>query len=151
MKKNELCEIAISRGFKYNPDTGDIFGSRGKVIKRKSYGYIDIAIIVDGKQRHLPGHQFAFYYMYRRIPEIIDHIDRDRLNNKIDNLRESTKGENNKNTRGKGYYLHSQIGKYCAQITVDWKHISLGCFDTPEEAEKVYLEGKRKYHKSFNL
>jgi hypothetical protein len=146
MNKEWLCDVALSRGFKYNRDTGDIIGQRGNLIKRQSHGYIDIAIIVDTKSYHLPAHQFAFYCEYGYIPKLIDHIDRDRLNNKISNLREYQKDLNNKNTIGKGYYKHNQTGKYCAQITVDWKHIHLGCYKTEEEARNAYLEAKSKYH-----
>jgi hypothetical protein len=146
MSKLELCKIAIDRGFKYDKETGKVIGVRGKEIKRKSYGYIDIAIIVDGVNKHLPAHQFAFYYTHGYIPELIDHIDRDRSNNRIQNLRAYDKNMNNKNTLGKGYYLHNQTGKYCAQITLDYKHIHLGCYETEQEARQAYLIAKNKYH-----
>ena len=146
MNKEYLCKYAISNGFLYEPDTGNVIGKSGKIIKRQSHGYVDIAIIVDGKTKHLPAHQFAFYCFYGYIPKIIDHINRDRLDNRISNLREVTKKQNNQNVLGKGYYLHSQTKKYCSQITVDYKHIHLGCYDTKEEASKAYLDAKKIYH-----
>jgi hypothetical protein len=146
MEKIELIKKAIERGVRYDPITGLVFGIKGKPITRVSYGYIDIAIIVDGKNRHIPAHQFAFYYYHKKLPDIIDHIDRDRSNNKIENLRETTKSKNNKNVMGKGYYLHNQTGRYCAQITQNYKHIHLGCFDTELEAQEAYTKAKLQYH-----
>lgn len=146
MNKIELIKIAIDRGFKYEPETGIIIGKRGNQIKRKSKGYIDIALIVDNKLYHLAGHQFAFYYCYGFIPKIIDHIDRNRSNNAISNLRAATSESNNRNVLGKGYYKHSQTNKFCAQITYNYKHINLGCYDTEEEAKDAYLKAKLKYH-----
>jgi hypothetical protein len=145
MDKVELIEEAISRGVKYDKDTGIITGISGRVINRKSKGYIDIAIIVGSKTMHLPGHQFAFYYVNKYLPSIIDHVDRDRSNNKIDNLRPATKLQNNRNTTGKGYYFHKQVRKYNAQLTHNYKHISLGLYDTEEEASEAYRQAKIKF------
>lgn len=146
MTKIDLILIAKERGFKYDSETGIITGQRGKPIKRKSKGYIDIAIKVGDKLHHLPGHQFAFYFHYGYLPKVIDHIDRNRSNNSIKNLRSATTKENNQNVIGKGYYKHSQTGKYCAQITVNYKHLSLGCYATEEEAISAYLKAKSHFH-----
>jgi hypothetical protein len=146
MNKIELIKYAIKSGAKYDKDTGTIFGLSGRAIKRMSYGYIDFAILIDGKCHHIPGHQFAFYFEYGFLPEIIDHIDRNRSNNKISNLRQASKLMNNRNRTAKGYYLHNQTGKYCAQITVNYRHIHLGCFDTIDEATLAYNDAKAKYH-----
>jgi hypothetical protein len=146
MTKIELIKHAVERGITYNSITGEIFGISGRKIKRKSHGYIDIALIVEGKNRHLPGHQFAFYTHHGYLPNCIDHIDRNRENNKIDNLREASHNENTKNTLGRGYYLHSQTGKYCAQVTHNYKHLSLGCYDTEQEARQAYLDYKSNNH-----
>ena len=75
----------------------------------------------------------------------IDHIDRDRLNNSIENLRVVTNQQNAWNRDGKGYY-HTSSGNYQAKLHADGEHIHLGMFENPEDARQAYLEGKKKYH-----
>jgi len=74
----------------------------------------------------------------------IDHIDRNKLNNSIENLRVVTHTQNQWNRNGKGYYFRK--GKYAARIIVDGKHKHLGLFETEYEAHQTYLDAKAKYH-----
>ena len=76
----------------------------------------------------------------------IDHIDRNKLNNNIDNLRVVTATENQYNTEHKGYYWNKRDTIWMSAITVDGKKIHLGCFVIEEEARNAYLEAKEKYH-----
>ena len=77
----------------------------------------------------------------------IDHIDNDKSNNNIENLRIVNHSENNQNKLStKGYTWDKRDNKYKAQIKVNKKHHNLGCYDTAEEARDAYLIGKAKYH-----
>ncbi len=76
----------------------------------------------------------------------IDHIDRDRLNNNIENLRNATHSQNMWNRDCKGYYFNKAIGKYKAQIYVDGEHKHLGYFMTEQEAAAAYLQSKAVHH-----
>ena len=76
----------------------------------------------------------------------IDHIDRDKLNNTIENLRVVTHLQNMWNQNAKGYYFHKPSGKYQAQIKVDDKRKHLGYFVNEEEARQAYVEAKKIYH-----
>lgn len=76
----------------------------------------------------------------------IDHIDRNKLNNNIDNLRVVTATENRYNTEHKGYFWNKRDTIWMSAITVDGKKIHLGCFVIEEEARNAYLEAKEKYH-----
>lgn len=83
----------------------------------------------------------------------VDHIDGNRDNNKIENLRLVTSQKNNQNikkakrTNALGVLgVSMKFGKYCAQISFNKKVKHLGLFDTAEEAHQVYLEEKRKIH-----
>ena len=76
----------------------------------------------------------------------IDHIDGDRLNNNIDNLRIVSNQENLWNqTRAKGYSWCKLHHKWHASIKVN-KNINLGYFNTEQEAREAYLNAKKKYH-----
>ena len=76
----------------------------------------------------------------------IDHIDRDRLNNNISNLRILSSLKNNQNTKGKGYYYDKERDLWQVQICVNYKKIFGGRFKTEEEAIKKRAELKIKYH-----
>jgi len=76
----------------------------------------------------------------------VDHIDRCRTNNNINNLRIVTNQENMWNTTRTGYSWHTRDEKWTAYININKKRIHLGSFNTEEEARNAYLEAKQKYH-----
>jgi len=72
----------------------------------------------------------------------IDHKDRNPLNNNISNLRVVNNQQNSLNRDvieyAKGYYFHKQKQKYHAEITLNYKKIHLGLFDTEIAASNKY-------------
>ena len=77
------------------------------------------------------------------LSDIIDHKDRNPLNNQISNLRPANKSFNSANQKVKsrklkGAFLAKSTGKYMAQITVNRKKIYLGTYLTEVEAAKAY-------------
>jgi len=76
----------------------------------------------------------------------IDHIDRNPLNNSIENLRVVTHSQNMCNQNCKGYTFIKARGKYKAQINVDGKNKHLGYFVSEDDARDAYLIAKEKYH-----
>lgn len=76
--------------------------------------------------------------------KIIDHINRNKLDNRRENLRLATYSQNgmnrgvnvNSSTGFKGAIKES--GKYVSKITVDGRSIYIGTFNTPEDAAKAY-------------
>ena len=76
----------------------------------------------------------------------IDHIDRDKLNNNISNLRVVNNRENNLNRDfveyAKGYCYNKIKKKYQAQINLNKKSIYLGYFDTEIKASNKYQKVK---------
>ena len=80
-----------------------------------------------------------------------DHINSIRTDNRLENLQYITPQQNTQKIKMingrdvKGYSL-TKYGTYRASITVDYKKISLGCYDTEEEARQVYVDAKLKYH-----
>lgn len=78
---------------------------------------------------------------------VIDHIDGDRLNNNIENLRNVTCQQNQWNrTKAKGYCWDNKYNKWKAQIKVNGKVKHLGYFDTEADAREAYLNVKHIYH-----
>jgi hypothetical protein len=78
--------------------------------------------------------------------EIPDHIDRNPLNNDVNNLRVVTNQENQFNTNARGYYWNKAKGKYKAQIKINGKNIHLGYFDDETDASKAYQDAKLIHH-----
>ena len=99
-------------------------------------------------------HRLIWLLTYRTWPKFIDHIDRNLMNNRIDNLRSATRQENNHN-RGMnknsssgypGVSFFKRDNKWMAYIRVNSKQIFLGYFDTPEEAFTAYMLAKIEHH-----
>lgn len=91
--------------------------------------------------------------------EIVDHIDRNPLNNRLSNLRICTKQTNAINTPVridnrtgyKGVSYHKKAGKFRAYIVINGKQIHLGLFDTAEQAAQKYAEAARILYGEFSI
>ena len=151
MKREEKIKIAIDKGCIYDFKDGIVRGVKGQeLINKDKKGYTLVSFKYNKKVYRIRAHHFVFYFVNGWCPEMIDHKDRNRSNNHIDNLRESDCQLNMDNKGGKGYFFIEKTGRYLAQITVRYKHIYLGTYDTAEEARSVYLEAKVKYHSGYH-
>lgn len=148
MELKEKLELFKIKGFTYNPDDGNFTSHMGNIIKSKTKdGYIILTISTKNNKVQLTAHIYAWYIYYNEIPpNQIDHIDRNRSNNKISNLRIVTNQQNSFNTNAKGYYWDKHAKKYEAKISLNKKTIYLGLYNTEEEARQAYLDAKDKYH-----
>ena len=75
----------------------------------------------------------------------IDHIDRDKTNNHISNLRIATQSQNCENRIAKGYYYDKTKNRWRAEIWKDGKTYRITC-RTEEEAIAAREKLKAKYH-----
>jgi hypothetical protein len=91
---------------------------------------------------------YAFLNLDIDNPKLqIDHIDGNKINNHIDNLRIVNHQQNHFNrTTAKGYSFRKTKNKYHAQIRAEKKLKHLGYFNTEEEARQAYLNAKLIYH-----
>ena len=103
-------------------------------------------------------HRLAWLHYYGEWPQLhIDHINGDRLDNRINNLRQATKSQNGgnskiskKNTTGlKGVSIVKKTGKYHSQIMFCGEIIRLGDFETPEEAHAAYVHAASELFGEF--
>lgn len=104
-------------------------------------------------------HRVAWLCKYGRWPDgVIDHIDGNKGNNAIANLRDVSHRKNIENQRrpskrsATGYLgvFHCN-GRYRARINVNAKMIHLGMYDTPEAASAAYISAKRRLHEGCTL
>jgi len=157
-----MCHILTFWDTKFRLCEGKVFrfDKRSKKWKRcdnlkpDNLGYIRIGLRKKGKKEKKFRLHRIVYKAYNPSWDImngitdnsIDHIDGNKTNNNIDNLRVVTHQENQFNTKAKGYYFNKQHKKWQAYICVDNKKIHLGYYETEAEAHQAYLTAKEKYH-----
>jgi hypothetical protein len=79
----------------------------------------------------------------------IDHINRNKLDNRLANLRFVNRSQNMMNTDAKGYYWCKEKKKWAAYIHINYKCIPLGRYKTETEAKKAREKGEIKYFGNF--
>lgn len=149
----------------YDPEAGTIQWTISKVgVRKGSYvgtlngctGYVTV---------YINGRRWAFsrvaWMLHNKAPipmgVEIDHIDGNKQNNRISNLRTTTKSENMQNIRkvtsrnvsgllGVHKCPKSKSDRWVAAMSLNNKYHCIGRFGTPEEAHQAYLEAKRRLH-----
>jgi hypothetical protein len=117
-----------------------------------SDGYVTVRIF--GRQWKV--HRVAWTLVYGDWPfEELDHINGNKGDNRLANLRPASKKENRQNlplqknnTSGfMGVHRYHSWKRWRARIGTDGEKHNLGFFDSPEEAYQAYLAAKAKLHK----
>ena len=155
---------ALSAKLEYSPNDGSfVYNDNYNSVARKgklagsinSRGYWQIGIRVKGELKMLTAHRLAWFITHGELPNIIDHIDGNKINNAISNLRSCTYLQNVYNTGKKPnnkvvFRGVSRVNKkWRARIRVNGINKHLGMFDTAEEASRVYEEKARELHGEF--
>jgi hypothetical protein len=152
MTRLEKCKLAKEKGFRYNPETGDIYGIRNAIVETTNKGgYIKMCFNVgDYKKTELLGHHFAWYMTYGNVDfDMLDHINGDRIDNRISNLRIADSTINNRNIildNVKGFNVDKRNGRFISRIVINKKLKYIGSYITEQEAREAYLNAKEKYH-----
>lgn len=116
-------------------------------------GYVRIGI--DGGQYR--AHRLAWLYVHGVWPKSqIDHINRNRRDNRICNLREATGTQNNGNmparnvsSKYKGVGWHKETRKWRAFIRIKGKAIHLGVYNYEFDAHEAYMSAAKAYFGEF--
>lgn len=144
--------------FYYDSETGLLYKRNTKNVSigyKNPKGYIQFTF----KSQTFLVHRIIWIYTYGDIPENIeiDHINGNRSDNKIENLRLATKSENIQNSKirkdniskVKGIGWHEQSQKWQARITLNHSRITLGLFSSIEEAKRVIETERKRLHGIF--
>lgn len=83
-------------------------------------------------------HRVIWYLHHGTWPSVLDHINQDRLDNRIENLRECTQSVNLRNQKRINGF-HKVGNKYRAQASINGSVKHIGMFDSAEEARTAYL------------
>lgn len=151
----EITQEFVKKTFKYCD--GILFRhSNGKIVAPNTFsGNKYPSMRIKGKPYYK--HHIIFLYHYGYLPKEIDHIDRNKSNNKIENLREANRSSNHANidkmvinrTGYKGVSSHQLTRKWRARIQVAKKQIHIGFFRTKKEAAVAYNKAASKYFGGF--
>ena len=138
---------------KYSRSIGHFCGKQAGALRRD--GYVQISI--DGTI--YLAHRLAWFWVHGKWPPAqIDHIDGDRVNNRISNLRQATHAENQKNHRrprvgsasgAKGVHFEKRTNKWRAIITSDGQIYRLGRYSEKGDAIMAYNEASANLHGAF--
>jgi hypothetical protein len=165
---SELTAEYVRSIFDYNPETGVLTwkaredrtsnwnaryaGKRAGSLTKM--GYIRISI----NDRDYMAHIIVWLYVYGAMPDMeIDHKNNDGSNNRVDNLRLSTRQDNERNklksvknkTGFKGVFWDKRNNKWLAQIVINKKCKYLGMYMTPEEAHSAYCKAANELFGDF--
>lgn len=172
---SDLAEIGRER-FDYDPATGQLtwrdpgpsafqtlkgyrifkrkFAGKPAGSIKKSSGYVLVCVL----GRSILAHRIIWAMVHGYDPvDCIDHRDLCRSNNRIDNLRQATRSQNNMNkslrpenrSGVKGVFWHKASNKWSAAITVDGCKRHLGVFSTFEEAVEARRVAAQTFHGEF--
>lgn len=147
----------------YDQESGDLFwkvspaksvkeGSLAGTLNKKGYK------VVRFNYKYYKAHRIAWLLFYGGWPKFeIDHINGDRSDNRIANLRLASRVQNLANrqkqkdtsSKYKGVYWNKKEKKWKASIRTEGKKIHLGYFVSEELAAKAYDEAAKKLHGDY--
>lgn len=99
-------------------------------------------------------HRLAWFVTYGEWPGVIDHINGDKLDNRISNLRDASHSQNmanrrSKNPLGRGVQRNRSGKRYEARIKIDGRLTYIGAADTAEAAQKLYRDRAKEVFGEF--
>ena len=102
-------------------------------------------------------HRVIFLYHYGYLPKNVDHIDGNRSNNNIDNLRSADDFQNSRNSKlskrntsgVKNVCWARHVNKWQVQVRRGSSKKYLGLYEDLELAELVAIEARNLYHKEY--
>ena len=144
-----MKEIVLTKGKVALVDNDDF-----EMVSKKKWRFIErkdgtgYASRTEGKV----GERFEWYMHWEIIGKpsnglVVDHINRNKLDNRKENLRVITHRENLRNTdRAFSGAYRTKGKKYFSMIGSKGKYIYLGTFDSKEDATKKYREAEKNIY-----
>ena len=162
-----VTQELLKQKFTYCEDGTFIFNKNGNPVicnPTKHQRYLRIGV----NNKSFALHRMIFLYHHGYLPKVTDHIDGNRMNNRIENLRDCTQSENCLNSKHrktstspyKNVYLQKYSKKnakynpawkenWIVSITVNKKRKYIGYFEDVELADLVATEARDLYHGAY--
>lgn len=147
----------------YEPVTGHLYWKANDAIPHtparkpgsRALGYITERGYYRGGLlgRQVMAHRVVWKWHYGTEPDEIDHVDGDKTNNRIENLRAATRQDNVRNTSIRktnksgvqGVYWHAAKRAWIASIRTAGRQVHLGKFATLDDAAACRKLAEREY------
>jgi hypothetical protein len=142
--------------FCYDPETGNFYWAAepnergpkvlGKIAGGKNkFGHWQLRLF----KKNLYGHRLAWLFMYGTEPKYIDHKNGLPWDNRISNLRIANQQQNllNSHQLNRGVQKHGR--RYRARVGARDKRVTIGTYDTREEAQEAYNVYVTQMHGDF--
>lgn len=141
--------------FDYDREAGRLTPKPKPRINRQGYRFVKV------EKKSIPEHHVIWFLEKGRWPKgVIDHINGNPGDNRIENLRDVTQRVNvqnqryaqvsNKSTGMLGVSMRKN-GKFDARIQHKGRNLYIGCFDTAEDAHAAYVRAKRALHEGCTI
>lgn len=160
----QALDELVRASIEYDAVTGKLFWknshSNNKCRKGSEAGSRNIRdyVRIQLGGRYLLGHRIAWFLHFGQWPiGQIDHVNFNKLDNRIENLRIANHAENGRNRPApannasgfKGVHFDSTHRKFRAYIGIDNRRIALGYFDSAEQAAEAYEKAAAKLQGAF--
>lgn len=122
--------------------------TKNKKITNIELGYLSVGI----NYKKYKVHRLIYFLETNTWPEMIDHINGNKLDNRIVNLRASDKRKNQQNqykhreSKLVGATYRKSTGKWRALIKLNKKNYEIGTYNTAEEAHDAYCRELTKHY-----
>ena len=157
----DLTVDLLNHLFKYDKETGELRWD----VKKQGVAHGAIAGTTDSQGYRIikvnlksyKAHRLVYLMHKGYLPKTLDHINNNRSDNRIENLRAVSAGQNQHNRKlntnnksgYKGVSWATRERKWNARINLEGKLVFLGYYNTPEEADKVVRAAREELHGSF--
>lgn len=129
--------------------------NQGKKGSGKNYRSVKFSLY--GVEKSYLEHRIIWKIFYGADPEDqLDHKNGNKIDNRIENLRECTNQQNclnrkmkSNNTSGFKGVSHTKSGKFLASIQYKGKQVKLGNYTSPDEAYEIYCKAAQVFHGEF--
>ncbi len=152
----------LSTRIRYEKETGLLYWNDDTKNKRRGMlvggstngkGYRKVKY----RKAQLSQHRVIFFIHHGYMPELIDHIDCDRSNNRLENLRACTSAQNNQNARlavtntsgHKGVHFNKDDNAWAAEVKHNGKRIRFRYFKNKDDAINAVREARERLHGEF--
>jgi len=153
LSQNELKSI-----FEYDPFTGTLRWKekRSNIVQNSMAGCIHGSgyKVVTIKSKTYKLHRIIWIMLFGEIPKgfYLDHINGNKIDNRLENLRLATNNQNQQNRPApknsssgyRGVTWHKVANKWMARICHEKKRMTIGFFDTAEDAYEAYKQEAKK-------
>lgn len=156
----KIVNVSGYEGLYAVSDEGVIYNlKRGTIVTPtlEKDGYLSVRLTKQGRAYPTRVHKVVFYSFFgqknltRDDALVLDHLDGDKTNNRLSNLRKTTTRENTSRAKehsyGRGFHFYKRLGKFGAEIQINKVRYFLGVYTTQDEAAQAYETALERYEK----